>query len=63
MSVHRFDATQRLPVPRDEAWAFFADPRNLAAITPPWLDFTLLSRDLPERMYEGLIIAYTVRPF
>lgn len=62
MSVHRFDAVQRLPIPAEEAWGFFSDPRNLAAITPPWLAFTVLSPDLPERMYEGLIISYTVRP-
>jgi ligand-binding SRPBCC domain-containing protein len=52
-----------LPVPLDEAWAFFSDPRNLAAITPPWLGFAVTSRDLPARMYAGLIVAYTVRPF
>ncbi|MEX0784035.1 MAG: SRPBCC family protein [Dehalococcoidia bacterium] len=62
MSVHRLEATQFLPVTVDEAWRFFSDPRNLALITPPWLDFTLTSADLPEQMYEGLIIAYTVRP-
>jgi ligand-binding SRPBCC domain-containing protein len=62
MSVHRLDSTQLLPITVDQAWGFFADPRNLGAITPPWLDFTLTSPDLPERMYEGLIISYTVRP-
>lgn len=61
MSVHRFDTTHLLPIPRDEAWRFFSDPRNLARITPPEMDFTITS-DLPEEVYAGLIITYRVRP-
>jgi ligand-binding SRPBCC domain-containing protein len=63
MSVHRLDTTQVLPVSVDVAWAFFSDPRNLAAITPPWLGFTVTTSDLPDRVYAGLIVAYKVRPF
>ncbi|MGH2610652.1 MAG: SRPBCC family protein [Tepidiformaceae bacterium] len=62
MSVHRLDATQVVPIELDEAWSFFSDPGNLSLITPPWLGFTITSPDLPPRVYEGLIIAYTVRP-
>ncbi len=62
MSVHRLDTSQVLPIGLDEAWAFFSDPRNLAIITPPWLDFTITSPDVPPLIYEGLLIPYTVRP-
>lgn len=62
MSIHRLDATQLVPVGLDEAWGFFADPRNLSAITPPWLGFSITSRDLPPTIYEGLLISYSIRP-
>ena len=61
MSLHRFETTQLLPVPLAEAWAFFSDPRNLAAITPPDLGFEMAS-DAPERIHPGLIVVYRVRP-
>ncbi|TVM15187.1 hypothetical protein DPQ33_15965 [Oceanidesulfovibrio indonesiensis] len=45
----------------EEAWSFFSDPCNLAAITPPWLAFTVTCD--PEPMYAGQIITYTIAPF
>jgi ligand-binding SRPBCC domain-containing protein len=44
------------------AWDFFSNPRRLAEITPPWLNFRVTS-NLPEKMYAGMIIAYQIRPF
>ena len=35
MKVHVLKQEQRLPVSREEAWAFFSTPRNLDDITPP----------------------------
>ncbi|MEX2446229.1 MAG: SRPBCC family protein [Dehalococcoidia bacterium] len=61
MSLHRFAVVQCLPVPLEEAWRFFSDPRNLAAITPPDMGFEVTS-DTPDRMYAGLIVTYRVRP-
>jgi ligand-binding SRPBCC domain-containing protein len=61
MRLQSLRATQRLPVPIAEAWAFFSDPRNLSRITPPWMRFEVLS-PLPERAYAGLLITYRVRP-
>lgn len=62
MSVHRFEATHLLPIPREEAWRFFSDPRNLARITPPSMGFTITSAGLPDEVYPGLMITYRVRP-
>ena len=45
----------------ERVWDFFSDPRNLAKITPPELDFTILSA-LRERVYPGMMIEYRVRP-
>ena len=61
MSVHRFDTTTRLPIPREEAWRFFSDPHNLARITPPDMGFDIQS-EAPDHAYAGLIITYRVRP-
>ena len=61
MRVHRFEVRQTLPTTLRQAWEFFADPRNLARITPPSLGFEVTS-ELPERMYAGMIITYRVRP-
>jgi len=61
MKLHRLDAVQKLPVSLAEAWAFAADPRNLARITPPSMRFDLTSEP-PERMYAGMLITYRVRP-
>lgn len=59
--MHVLHATQTVAASLDRAWDFFSDPRNLAAITPPELDFTVLS-ELPERVHAGLMIEYRVRP-
>jgi ligand-binding SRPBCC domain-containing protein len=48
-------------VPRelDETFAFFADPRNLQAITPPWLHFRILAA--PARLERGSLLRYRLR--
>jgi len=61
MPVHTLRRTQIVPASLEACWDFFSDPRNLAKITPPSLDFTVRS-DLPPRIYPGLMITYQVRP-
>ena len=51
-----------MPISLKEAWDFFSSPNNLREITPSFMDFNILS-DVPEEMYPGLIISYSVRPF
>jgi ligand-binding SRPBCC domain-containing protein len=48
--VHR-----RLP----ETFAFFADPQNLEAITPPWLRFEILTA--PSQLKPGSEIIYRLK--
>ncbi len=60
MKVHIIKREQWLPIPIEEAWAFFSTPRNLDKITPPELGFKI--ETLPsEEMYEGEIITYKVK--
>jgi ligand-binding SRPBCC domain-containing protein len=58
--VHIIRREQRLPGPPDEVFAFFADARNLEAITPPLLRFRVLQPDRIE-MGVGALIRYRLR--
>lgn len=60
MTVHTLDQEQRLPISREEAWEFFSTPRNLDSITPPEIEFEILSQP-GERMYDGQIISYRMK--
>jgi len=55
------ERTQVVPVPRDVAFAFFAEARNLEAITPPWLGFRIVSA--PQRLERGSLLDYRLRLF
>lgn len=45
-----------------EVWKFFSEPRNLARITPPALDFRITTEP-PIAMRGGTLIDYTIRLF
>ncbi|HPF69435.1 MAG TPA: SRPBCC family protein [Candidatus Krumholzibacteria bacterium] len=60
MNVHEITAEQRVARPRDDVFAFFARPENLARITPPWLGFRILTPS-PVPMREGALIDYVIR--
>ncbi len=45
----------------DKAWQFFSRPENLNLITPSYMNFKILNQ-VPENMYEGLLIIYKVSP-
>ena len=50
-----------VPMPLEDCWRFFSDPRNLKKITPPAMNFVIKSA-LPPAVYPGLMIEYTVAP-
>jgi len=41
-------------------WQFMATPANLNELTPPDLHFQIVS-ELPDRMYNGLMIQYAIK--
>ena len=51
-----------LPITLQQAWDFFSNPKNLSRITPEEMDFTVISKDLPTQICDGLEIEYIVRP-
>ncbi|MEO6787987.1 MAG: SRPBCC family protein [Chthoniobacteraceae bacterium] len=59
--IHVLEISQIIPSTIGRAWDFFSDPRNLSKITPPELDFTVITA-LPERVHPGMMIEYRVRP-
>ena len=58
--VHEFTREQQVPRSRDEVFAFFAEPGNLARLTPPWLGFHILT-PAPVPMHAGALIDYQIR--
>jgi ligand-binding SRPBCC domain-containing protein len=60
MRVRHFESKLWLPRPREEVFAFFSDPGNLEAITPPWVRFQTLT-PAPIKMKAGALIDYKLR--
>jgi ligand-binding SRPBCC domain-containing protein len=60
LRYHVLRREQRLPAPPGEVFAFFADARNLEAITPPWLSFRVTTPE-PIEMRAGALIEYRLR--
>lgn len=46
----------------ETAWDFFSRPDNLKHITPPGLNFKIISNHRGDQMYAGQVIEYKVHP-
>lgn len=55
-----FTTEQLVPAPRERVFAFFAEPKNLEAITPPWLRFRITARTTPS-IELGTELTYRLR--
>jgi ligand-binding SRPBCC domain-containing protein len=62
MAFYQFKREQLINSTISEVWDFISRPQNLKRITPNYIGFDIRTPDLPDAAYEGMIIAYTVRP-
>jgi hypothetical protein len=62
MRTHELRRELWLPAPCEEVFAFFSDPGNLAALTPPRMHFRMTT-PAPITMRAGLLLDYRLRVF
>ena len=60
--IHQYKSEVFLPIQINTAWDFFSSAKNLSKITPPEMDFKMLTELGDTEVYEGMIIDYTVKP-
>lgn len=62
MAFYQFQREQILNTTIEELWNFISSPQNLKKITPEYMGFDIRSKELPKKIYEGMIISYNVKP-
>jgi ligand-binding SRPBCC domain-containing protein len=61
MKIYELRHTQFIPATLEECWDFFSSPKNLKKITPKHMGFEITNNP-GEKMYQGQIITYFVKP-
>ena len=54
-----FEQVQHITAPMDKVWPFFANPKNLALLTPSDMKFRILDQ-LPDEIENGLVVRFKV---
>lgn len=62
MAFYQKHCEQLINASIEEVWDFISSPKNLKEITPDYMGFDIVSPNLPEKMYTGMIIKYKVKP-
>ena len=60
--LHTLQTTQFIKSDIATVWDFMSSPKNLATITPEYMQFEVLSDLGDGKMYSGQLIEYYVRP-
>ena len=62
MGVYRIYENQMLQASLEEVWVFISSPGTLQEITPDSMGFKIVTPDLPDKMYPGMMVSYKVSP-
>ncbi|MEM7105910.1 MAG: SRPBCC family protein [Bacteroidota bacterium] len=62
MKIYSKTWESHIPIPIEEAWAYFSRPENLNELTPDDMDFEIVTDVSGIEMYEGMLIQYRVAP-
>lgn len=63
MAVYSLKRLQQIPAPLPEVWNFFSSAANLQAITPPDMNFRIISKlTAKDGIYAGQLIEYKISP-
>lgn len=60
--LHTLQTTQFIKSDINTVWEFMSSPKNLATITPEYMQFEVLSDLGDGKMYPGQLIEYYVKP-
>lgn len=58
--IYKLQTEILIPFSINEVFDFFAKPQNLETLTPPWLNFQILTR-MPIKMCIGTLIDYQLK--
>lgn len=61
MGTFSLQVDQKINASPEEIWDFISSPRNLKFITPEHMGFDILTPNLPDKMYSGMMIEYQVQ--
>ncbi len=62
MKVYTLESQTVLNTSIDKAWEYFSRPENLNEITPPDMQFRILTDVSGKKMHAGMIIHYRIQP-
>jgi len=62
MAFYQKKTEQFINASLEEVWDFMSSPKNLKEITPKHMGFDITSDNKEEKMYQGMIISYIVKP-